>query len=128
MEENTDETQQPAQGETASSAEGTTLHADLSQGGEVQATPPETKTTGSYIPSDVKEEDPEYAKDLAERIRKSGYARSRIALSDYKKLHRAGLLAPPQDGVSDNKLVTGEKLVVDTREDAQTGTYYEVTE
>lgn len=83
--------------------------------------------TGKYIASAIKDDDPEYVKDLADRIHRSGFTKTRITHSDYKALYRQGFTKTDVDGAP-LQLKTGELLVVDTTPEAISGSYWEVKE
>lgn len=94
--------------------------------------PLKDKLDNGYVPSDVGKDDPRYAKDLADRIKKSGFKKSRIAHADYKKLHYAGLIKDRLDGGGPIFLKNEEgdpefELEVDASGDAPLGTYYQVS-
>lgn len=85
------------------------------------------ESTGKYIASALKEDDPEYVKDLVDRIHRSGFAKTRITHSDYKAIYRQGFTKTDVDGAP-LQLKTGELLVVDTTEGLTSGSYWEVKE
>ena len=89
--------------------------------------PVNKQALNGYVFPTVTEESPEYAIELASRIVKSGFAVSKVAISDYKKMYVAGVLMANPTG--ENPMVikeTGQLLLVDTDPTCATGTYYEV--